>query len=521
VAIGTFDSRAVTKIEADNTEYLKALAGIDKAHERNAAKRVAELQRELELQGKTTEEAFATARARAQAEATSAAASSSAAGKAIDAVGGKLKEFGKGLLSGAIGGIFASVAGGSISSLVQKLFEPPSDAELAGWTHLTEMASTGSEAIDKLARATGEWAKQEQIARREAEFLKDGVGILNKVVEDITHERGIGGLDAAVDILNQRFLDGQVTITTYRKALAELNKEAEKFKLGNLLDAEFDSGDLAKTKGLLTPKTKKGGGKREAPFGPKPTESIFTPLIDELNLLHSQMEGEQLGQRRSIASDILTADDAAEIQKLAAGLTSSLGGIVGELEKITPEKGLLERAFGDIEQFDLWQTALTSFTGAVVGAFDAISEGQMSAEGAARSIAKTVFKEMGKGEQALATAAFAKMWGAIGDGNFASAGAYFKSFLGHQAAAAAFGFAAAGVGSGGGGGGGSPGSGASAGGGSAGSSSSSGSGGGSTTNNYYYTSDPASTLPPRELQRYGEKIDQARRGGGGIGVIDA
>lgn len=51
------------------------------------------------------------------------------ANNAIGVVGNKLSEFGKGLIGGAIGGVFAGVVGGGISSVIQKLFEPPTPEE--------------------------------------------------------------------------------------------------------------------------------------------------------------------------------------------------------------------------------------------------------------------------------------------------------------------------------------------------------------------------------------------------------
>lgn len=115
------DSKVSVKIEADNRDYLKAVAQIEREEARAAAKRDAQLAAQLKAQGRLTEETFRTAKAQGQV--------GTAAGKAVDFVGGKLKDFGKGLVGGAIGGLFAGIVGGGISSIIQKLFEPPTPEE--------------------------------------------------------------------------------------------------------------------------------------------------------------------------------------------------------------------------------------------------------------------------------------------------------------------------------------------------------------------------------------------------------
>ena len=60
---GTFDSRAVTTLEADNRGYLKAVAQIRREEEKAERARDAAIARTLEKQGKLTEATFATAKA--------------------------------------------------------------------------------------------------------------------------------------------------------------------------------------------------------------------------------------------------------------------------------------------------------------------------------------------------------------------------------------------------------------------------------------------------------------------------
>lgn len=213
------ESRRLIKVEADNREYLRAVAAMERADKAAAAKRDAALAKGLSEQKKLTEETFKTAKAQLEQ------------GKSLDQVLGKqtllnkayevgaqrIKAMGMSLLAGFGAGVIGGILGGSVTSLVQKAFAPPTDAELL-------RMSRASAELKLFGIAVRDIAKEEINRRRHAEVGKRALDDVAQAAEKVTHRNAILQLVIAERELGEQYKRNEIDARQYHLILKELRK---------------------------------------------------------------------------------------------------------------------------------------------------------------------------------------------------------------------------------------------------------------------------------------------------------
>ena len=509
---GTFDSRAVTTIVADNREYLKAVAQIRREEEKAERARDAAIARTLEKQGKLTEATFATAKAAVDAGGAFEGISKQTGivGKAIDILGARVKATGMSMLAGLGAGIAGSLLGGSVTSIIQKAFAPPTDEDLR------QMARASDE-IRILGYDTAELARQELARRDSAARLADAQKNLNDVLEGITHADTLDSLNRQLADLEVRYQEGTVSVEAYTLAQKQLR------------DQVFENTLAPDGWGL--PGETMGQRRDRLAREQKIAEDMVARLAEIADRTNAR-----IADIRKAAADRATAErraldekiarevrprgfDAAnaqneEIGNLIGATTAGLGGDQGGLIDTSglgpqPQKYLIEQnpvlgarnklqqMFGTPDEMNLMMDALDGVSGAFGAMADAVISGSESAGAAFKKYLAGMLRSdaVHAAVQAVKEGAWALGSLALGDSKGAAM---------HGLAAAKWGTVAVLAGAGafmlGGGGGGSGGGGGGGGGGGAGGGVYAGGGSGGGRDIIYVYGELGGDMSPRMMQ---------------------
>lgn len=445
------ESRRLVKVEADNRDYLRAVATMERADKAAAAKRDAALAKGLAEQKKLTEETFKTAKAQLEQ------------GKSLDQVLGKqtllnkayevgaqrIKAMGMSLLAGFGAGLIGGILGGSVTSLVQKAFAPPTDADLLRMSRATVELKLFGIAIRDVA-------KEEMNRRRHAEIGKRAFDDANEAVEKVTHRNAILQLVLAERELGEQHKRNVIDAREYDRALKELRKterewtdtpgmnyKVSRLPTDPLTGRPLDSAELARRerreRARALAEVARAARERELDEG----RDLRDRILGRAGAAWGQIQ--RAGRdRQRVAREAFEGSNDFYARAGAAEDAQKRG------EKLSEMAGAVRYTAREIE---IASKAWGVFADAAASAYEAVISGQLSLGKAVKrlgsdiviGLGKVFFAEfLGESAQALKALAFRDFAGAAKHGKAAAA------FLG---ASVATGGIAASLGGGGGGGG--------------------------------------------------------------------
>lgn len=530
--IDDFISRALVVIEADNRAYLKAKQQMEAADKRQSEKQLAQLAAALKAQNKLTEANFATGKAALESGKSLDVAIAKATGqskllsKGLEVAGGRLKAMGMSLLSGLGAGIIGGIVGGSISSIVQKAFAPPTDADLK------QMARYG-QAVNVLGVNMKAYADEEARRRQIAEARKAGISDADQAVEAVTHATAKRNLGMAIEELNDKLLNHEITVDVYNASLANLKKTfadatGETERLKKAQEALNDTWTTSRVEGFVGTLTRGLGAWKKAQddYDAKKEKRIAAAKQEQ-----AAIEALAAAYGRTITASAESSrravEHAARRKELGIYSESELGtegSVYGGREEdlpggtldaeiafydqAKPKQTWLEKTVGPVSDFDLYAAAFSTLAGEATAAYDALVDGTAGAGQAAAKLVQGVVKGLGKQFFVEGLGQTARALASLAGHDYADAALHAKSAAAFFGGAAAAGFIASGMGSGGSGGGGGGGGGGRGGGSSVDIGSGGGGGGGRSTVIVYTSVDDSDSARVRD-RKIQEQVGRA------------
>lgn len=534
MAGGPLDTKQTTTLEADDRAFRKTMERLRREQEAADAKQDVALAKQLAAQGKLTEEAFNTARAQAQG--------ANAAGKAVDLVGAKVKEFGQSIIGGLVTGFGAGLLGGGVGSIVQKLFAPPTDGDLAQMARATVGYDAFSIALRRAAEA-------EIDVRRETALAAEATKGYAQVIESITHAGELQSLQLQLKLATEEadkgFAGAEEAVKRFRKEITDLTDPTIKSGIEDLYKTLFGTAaknfvEVIKKNDELIQRQKEWAEQTKAvkasieslvaSLDPLAAEQLkldqtweqlskgveHTVITEAQRTEIFQRQAEALYQVR-IAAEEAEAARRAEISDLTGEGPASRGDdrlidttegpaearrralleaeqaqerAIGSLALQEEKKSPLEKLLGTPDEIDWYVKAYEGLTSAIQASYSAIVTGSDSAIGAGRKVLAQLM--LAEGQYAIGMIA---KEAALVVTDWTSAPRHLLGVAKWTAAAALWGYGASKLGGGGSG----SGAGASAGGGSGGGFYGSGAGGDPNrgTERMIVVGDSNSTSSPR------------------------
>lgn len=480
---GPLDTRTTAEIDADNKKYLKAVAEMEKADARAAAKRDTAIAKELADQGQLTEEAFRTARAREE--------DVGAISKAFGFLGDKAKEFGTGVIGNIVNSLGMGLIG-DVGSIVQQAFAPPTDEDLAQFAKAHGAVLEFADGAFKVTTELGAWeealrrASAAEIEIRKATALAAEVTKgYAETIEDLTHGGELELLRRQLELANAQWLVGGMNtdaagaaVRRYRAEIEALEADAKKntaavsLLTGGLIGGVGGSGteQSATARAADDIRRKAAAARSDAAQRQWVQANIGDPGAEGVRI-RALLAAE--AQQRAADEEARAADEQRVAMEARAGTgdfyaRADASAKASRAEQLEKQREQLQTMFGEASPFrgiDLITRGFDALTESAGAAFDALISGSESAGAAFMNALGGMLKSdaIHAGVQAIKEGAWALGSLAFGDAKGAALHAASATQWALTAAAAGAGAALLGAGGGGGGGGAGSGSGSGAG----------------------------------------------------------